>query len=379
MIDKNVLDEVLPIPEIQDLKNEIVSELEEEGFAVTNFSSGGIFNMLLMIVLQIRIELIKLIRIVLSNMFIKHATGKWLELKSMEFSKKRKQATKTQGYVRLSRTQAENMEAVKISQGTVFKTKKDINGEELRYFTLVDTILQQGASTVEVLVEAEEAGSHYNVPAGQIDKSLTYIDGIDEISNGANWIKSEGSDTENDESLRERNLNSWAELSVRPIALKYKNVCEGVEGVLFVRVDQEHPRGQGTVDIIVTGAAGEATQGLLEKVRSVAETIKGEYDNILVKSSTTVTQDVKVKISIDDTASDDGLADKAAAIIIDLFKISKSRQLNELLHADIIYALKEKIDIIENVKVITPSDDLTLEKDKVIILGSVNVEIIKKR
>lgn len=35
-------------------------------------------------------------------------------------------------------------DAVKIEKGHVFKTKKDINGEELRFFVLEATVLQQG-------------------------------------------------------------------------------------------------------------------------------------------------------------------------------------------------------------------------------------------
>ena len=58
-------------------------------------------------------------------------------------------------------------DAVKIEKGHVFKTKKDINGEELRFFVLEATVLQQGARAVDVLVEAEMEGSRYNVPEGR--------------------------------------------------------------------------------------------------------------------------------------------------------------------------------------------------------------------
>ena len=43
----------------------------------------------------------------------------------------------------------------------------------------------------------------------------------------------------------------------------YINTAEGVSGVLFAQADCDHPQGQGTVDVIVTGTAGEATEGLL--------------------------------------------------------------------------------------------------------------------
>ena len=56
MIDKAILDEVLPVPELETLKEEKIAELKEEGFAITNFHSGGVFYTLLLIVLRIKIE-----------------------------------------------------------------------------------------------------------------------------------------------------------------------------------------------------------------------------------------------------------------------------------------------------------------------------------
>lgn len=35
MIDKDILDEVLPVPELETLKEQTIGELKEEGFAIT--------------------------------------------------------------------------------------------------------------------------------------------------------------------------------------------------------------------------------------------------------------------------------------------------------------------------------------------------------
>ena len=70
MIDKAILDEVLPVPELEALKEEKISELKEEGFVITNFHSGGVFYTLLMVVLRIKIEFTELLRVILNNMFL---------------------------------------------------------------------------------------------------------------------------------------------------------------------------------------------------------------------------------------------------------------------------------------------------------------------
>ena len=113
MIDKAILDEVLPVPELETLKEEKIAELKEEGFAITNFHSGGVFYTLLLIVLRIKIEFTELLRAILNNMTLTHSTGAWLDIKAADYGKKRKKAQKTQGLVTLSRTNDQG-EAVKI-------------------------------------------------------------------------------------------------------------------------------------------------------------------------------------------------------------------------------------------------------------------------
>lgn len=377
MIDKEILDEVLSVPELEELKEQKIEELQEEGFVVTNFHSGGIFYTLLMVVLRIRIECAELFRSILNNMFVSHASGTWLDLKLADYGKKRKKAQKAQGYVTVKRSG--EGDAIKIPKGHVFKTETDINGEELRFFVTENTVLQKGASSVDVIVEAEKEGSRYNVPPGQISKTLVYLGELDSISNGEDWIIREGSDTEDDESFRGRGLRSWAELSQRAIEDSFINAAEGVAGVLFAQADCTHPRGQGTVDVIVTGTAGEATEGLLKEVRAAVDKIAGPYDNILVKSSQNIEQDIAVTVTISDAAlTDEEVEQRVETILTELLAVRKGRKLNELNLSDINHAIREGLSSATNVKITTPGDDVLLAKDKVITLGTVTATVKRR-
>ena len=373
MIDKEILDSVLPVPDLMELKDEKIAELKDEGFVITNFHSGGVFYTVLMIVLRIKIELIQLARTMLNNMFVSHASGVWLDLKMADYSKKRKKAQKTQGIITVSRLDAEG-EAVKIPKGQVFKTVKDINGDELRFFSSSAMILQKGAASVDVPVEAEMEGSRYNVPAGQITRSLTYLGNI-EITNQADWITQEGSDTEDDESARTRTLRSWAELAQRATEDSFINAAESVPGVLFAQADCNHPRGQGTVDVIVTGTAGEATEGLLLAVKAEVEKIAGPYDDILVKSSVTVPQDITLAVTTTDTSADAQIVVYVKTILAELLTVRKGRKLYELNLSDINHAVRSKYSSATNVTITVPEQDVKLEKDKVIVLGDVTVTV----
>lgn len=373
MIDKEILDAVIPVPTLEELRNEKIAELKDEGFVVTNFHSGGVFYTALMVVLRIKIELLQLARRVLNNMFVTHADGVWLDLKVADYSKKRKKAQKTQGLVTVSRMGADG-EAIKIAKGHVFKSIMDINGEELRYFTTDAAVLQKGAHSVDVLVEAEAEGSRYNVPEGQITRTLTYIGEVT-VSNGADWIVREGSDTEDDESTRARALRSWSELAQLATEDAFINAAESVAGVLFAQADCDHPRGQGTVDVIVTGTAGEATEGLLAEVTEAVDKIAGPYDNILVKSSVTVAQDIEVTVTTSAADTDEDIETRIKTILTELLAVRRGRKLYELTRSDINHAIRSGYSASTNAEVITPAQDVKLEKDKVITLGAVTVTV----
>ena len=337
MIDKEILDAVLPLPTLDELKEQKVEELKDEGFVISNFHSGGVFYTMLMIVLRIKVEVIELLRVVLNNMFVSHAGGAWLDLKMADYSKKRKKAQKTQGFITVRRTDMTG-EAVKIPKGHVFKSILDINGEELRFFVLEAATLQRARPPWtcwwrprqrQPLQRPRRADrAHADLP-----RDVTF-------SNAEDWIVREGSDTEDDESARARTLRSWSELAQRATEDTFIDAAESVPGVLFAQADCNHPRGQGTVDVIVTGTAGEATEGLLAAVREAVDKIAGPYDNILVKSSVTVSQNISVTVTTDTADTDEAVENRVKAILTELLAVRRSRKLNELTLSDINHAIR---------------------------------------
>ena len=374
MISEEILDKVCPVPDEEEEMERIRNELEDEGFIINNFNKGGIFYLIIRIFVTIYIEIKTLARTVINNLFIKHVDEDWLEIKAPDFGKARKEAVKAQGYITVYRNEYQN--ALQITKGHMFKTLPDVNGKELKYYVLETTVIGAGEESGRVLVEAEESGTSYNLPSGKITISMIHLDGVEAVSNEDGWLHLEGSDIEDIEDFRERIGESWSELAELTTEDKLKNVARKVSGVLNVEVDAQHPRGQGTTDIIITGTGGEATKELLQRVEAATSYLKGNYDDFLYKSSTVIRQDVTLAIYISKEASVEGVKATAEHIIEDVLQLGKREELNCLYMDDVRYALKKGIADCKRVEFSKPAADIEEEKDVVVMLGSLEVEVL---
>lgn len=369
MIDEEILDKVCPIPDEDETMEEIKGKLGEEGFIINNFNKGGIFYIIIRIFVLIYIDIKRLARSIINNLFIKHAEGDWLEIKVADVGKKRKEAIKTRGYVTLYRDDYQN--ALQITKGHMFKTLPDVNGKELKFYVLDTTVIGAGEKSGKVLVEAESPGTGYNVSTGKITVSMIHLDGVVSVSNEEGWLYEEGADIEDLEDLRTRAEDAWSELAERTTEEKLINVSKKVSGVLDVRVDAQHPRGQGTTNIIITSTSGEATQELLKKVENATAYLKGNYDDFLYKSSTIVNVDIKLTLYIAKDASTDGVQQTAEKTIEKFMQLSSREELNCLYMDDIRYALKSDIETYKRAEISSPDGDIELDKGKVIMLGGI--------
>ncbi len=371
MIDEKILDRVCPVPDEEEEMEKIRSELEDKGFIINNFNKGGIFYLIIRIFVTIYIDLKALARTIINNSYVTHADEEWLEIKAPDFGKARKDAVKAQGYVTIYRDDYQN--ALQITKGHMFKTPPDVNGKELKFYAVDTTVISAGAAIGKVLVEAAESGTGYNIPAGRITVSMIHLDGADHVTNENGWLYQEGADVESVENFRERIKESWSELAELTTEDKLRNVAKKVSGVLDVKIDAQHPRGQGTTDIIVTGTGGEATKELLQKVEAATSYLKGNYDDFLYKSSTVIYQDIIITLYIAREADTDEAKTSAESIVTDVMQLSKREEINCLYMDDIRYALKKGVASCKRVEFAAPIEDIELDKNEVVMLGNLQV------
>lgn len=372
MIDESIMEKIIPIPDEDEEMEKVQGELEDEGFPITNFKKGGIFYHLCRMLVTIYIELKELARVIVNSCFIKHAEGDWLKIKAADYSKQQKEAKAAKGYVTIYRNEYNN--ALQVTKGHCFKTEPDAGGKELKFYCCENTVIDAGEPVGRVLVEAEAPGTYYNIAPGRITISMIHLDGMDYVTNEEDWLFEEGAEEEDLEDLRDRCMSSWAELATRTIEEKLRNAAKSVPGVLDARIDAQHPRGQGTVDVIVTGADGEASPELIRRVGEAIEPLKGNYEDYLVKSSEVVRQAFELVVYLAEDAATDGVDAQAVKLIEEMMALTRG-EMNTLYRDSIIQVLSTKIDNYRKTDILQPSGDMLLGQDKVIMAGDINVTV----
>jgi uncharacterized phage protein gp47/JayE len=225
-------------------------------------------------------QLYQFLQIVLKQVFIESATGLWLELLCRIVDITRKPSTRASGHVHFYR--ASTSGNVPIPKNRIVKTLPDGMGRVLRLVTTEDAILNEGMTSVAVPVVAEEYGTASNVTVGQITEIATTIPGVDGVENRESWLVSEGADLEEDESLRARYILKWRGNN-GCTKYAYEGWARSVPGVLSAKILDQHPRGQGTVDVIVRGTAGIPTEKLITAVDAVVQEEIPVNDDALVR------------------------------------------------------------------------------------------------
>lgn len=373
MIETEVMDRIIRVPDEEDAVEELAEKLKSEGFVITNFNKGGVFYTLLRVSVHVGIQLKQLAVDLINSAFMRHCPDDWVEIRAADFSKYRKDGQKAEGFVTVYRS--DTSETVKVARGHPFRTDTDAYGNYLRFYALEETLLPQGEEECKILVQAEDAGAAYNVPAGSINRSMVHIEGSRSVTNLEGWMTIAGQEQESIESLRNRCLISRAESAERNIDLKLKSIVDSVPGVYFSKLDSQHPRGQGTCDIIVADASGQATEQLLARVREAIEPFTGSYGDYLVKGAETKQVDVQIDIYIEKGVSTAGMDETAVMLISSMMDIQKRSELNTFYRDSIIGVLITGLPHYRRCSILEPAEDVIADTGTILIKGTVTANV----
>ncbi len=204
-----------------------------------------------------------------------------------------KPASKTEGVLKVTRIDTVGVKTIPV--GKIFKTRKDSQGQEYRYISTEEHICQDGEAHAFPKVEAESPGRAYNVSVGSITEIVTPVSGFDSVTNESDWITAEGHDEESEDSLKTRYILQWKAVSETNDAY-YEKIARDIDGVVDVFIDDQHPRGQATVDIIIRGENGAPPGSVITNVQAAIDTNSRQFDDVRAFPITVVNQPLELHL-----------------------------------------------------------------------------------
>lgn len=319
--------------------------------------------------------LYQFLKMILGQAFPSTATGLWLDLHASQVDITRLAATKANGTVYFTRTGSTGN--VNIASGRIVKTLPDGMGNVFRFVTTEDVVLQDGQTEVAASVEAEEYGFGSNVVAGQITEIVTVIPGVDAVENRSDWLVSEGTDEENDDALRERYVLAWQ--SVNGVTkYAYESWARSVTGVVAANILDQHPRGEGTVDVVIRGTAGIPTQDLIDAVDAVVQANRPINDDALVKGPGVVDIIIDADLELVSGSASEIVAEvtnRLNALFTDPSPIDgiKPLSIGNDLTMDRLAVVIMAVDGIKKINWNSPTSDTQVDEDKMAVLVSINL------
>ncbi len=228
-----------------------VLSIDYPGHSLTNYTPGDPQRTLLELPAEGIADAERLIAAVAAGGYLDTASGEWLsELAYSQYGLLRQDSVIAQGY--LTFTALPGNGPYELEAGAVWASTPS---GAVRFVTLAGATVPVGG-TVQVLAQAESPGSVSNVTANSLTVLNTPQPGLS-VTNAPDWLVLAGADAESDLSLRQRCRLRWAERGGGATRGAYEFwALSSTPSVDKVAVLDQHPRGQGTVDVVLWGTGG---------------------------------------------------------------------------------------------------------------------------
>lgn len=225
------------------------------------------------------------------QLFPSTAEGEYLDLHAAERGLTRKAATNATGRVNFYPDNPVHPDIL-IPAGTVVCTYSDM----LRFTTDSDMLLEENAASVTVDVTAQAPGAAWNVRAGTVSIIVTPVAGIGRVYNGA--VFKNGTDTESDDALRARIIDSYVNIVNGANASYYRSLALSVPGVYSASVIGR-ARGSGTVNVYISGVGEPVPSAVKQQVQTLMNTGRELNVDVLVCDPEAVDVSIYIRISVE--------------------------------------------------------------------------------
>ena len=294
--------------------------------------------------------------------FPQTAQGEYLDLHAQLRGVERREATAAEGVLRFT-VDAAGAADREIAAGTVCMTTG-----LTRFETIEAGTLEAGETSVDIRARALEAGSAGNVAAGTILQMAVAPVGVSRCTNPAAFTG--GTDREDDETLRARVLETYRRLPNGANAAFYQQGALSFDEVAAAAVIPR-PRGVGSVDVVVSTAAGAPSAELLEELEDYFEARREIAVDVQVRAPEMETVDVTVQVAAEEGQDAQAVQDAVEAALRGWFD---GRRLGQSVLRAALGELVFHVEGVVNYALTAPAADVAVEVDVLPRLGTLAVE-----
>lgn len=293
--------------------------------------------------------------------FPQTASGEYLDKHAEMRGLSRGGAVKAQGYIRFTITAARSRD-VYIPAGT-----RCMTASLAEFVTTADAFISAGSLYCDAPAEALYAGKQGNASGGEVNIMQNAPVGVSSVSNTLAFTG--GADSESDEALRKRILESYGSIPNGGNAAYYEMLAKNVEGVSAVKV-LPRERGRGTVDIIIASNSGMPTATLINSVSAAVDARREICADITVCAPTATSVDVTAAVSVDSGYTSSSVLENVRSAITAYFNgslLGKSVLRAELVN--IIYSVPG----VKNYSLSAPASDVSIGASGLAVLRNLNI------
>ena len=294
--------------------------------------------------------------------FPQTAQGEYLDLHAQLRGVERREATAAEGVLRFT-VDAAGAADREIAAGTVCMT-----AGLTRFETIEAGTLEAGETSVDIRARALEAGSAGNVAAGTILQMAVAPVGVSRCTNPVAFTG--GTDREDDETLRARVLETYRRLPNGANAAFYQQGALSFDEVAAAVVIPR-PRGVGSVDVVVSTAAGAPSAELLEELEDYFEARREIAVDVQVRAPEMETVDVTVQVAAEEGQDAQAVQDAVEAALRGWFD---GRRLGQSVLRAALGELVFHVEGVANYALTAPAADVAVEVDVLPRLGTLAVE-----
>lgn len=297
----------------------------------------------------------------LNQCFPQSASGEYLDQHATLRGLERNEAQKAQGELRFYLDEASASD-VDIPVGTIAMTAGLVS-----FVTTEAGVISAGDTYGDVATEALLEGSSGNVPAGMIRTMSVAPVGVSYCDNVYAFVG--GSEDEDDESLRERVLETYQRMPNGANSAYYEREAMEFDDVVAVNVIGR-ARGLCTVDVVISDATGEPDEALLTEVETYLQEQREIAVDVQVLAPTLIAMSPSVNIEVSSAYDFDEVAALVQSALLGYFDGSI---LGESILRVKLGQLVYDVDGVENYEIVSPSADVIMAQGELAKVNTVTV------